>query len=143
MDSKEIEWLFGKVDIRITPNRLLVFRELLNADCPLSLSDLEEKLFPADKSSIFRTLSIFSDRGIVHSIEDGSGSTKYEVCPHPGECEPEEEHIHFFCESCRRTFCISSQKVPRVSLPEGFSVSGINFTVKGVCKDCNALSGES
>lgn len=137
MDNKKIEEFLAGIGIRPTANRILVLRTLMGSECPLSLSDLEDKLYPADKSSIFRVLNILSARGIVHTIDDGSGSTKYEVCRHPGECGPEEEHVHFFCETCRRTFCIPSQKVPQVALPDGFSASKVSLTVKGVCNECN------
>ena len=46
--------------VKATPNRILVARELLRAESPLSLSQLEERLSTVDKSSIFRVLNLFA-----------------------------------------------------------------------------------
>ena len=48
-----------------------------------------------------------------------------------------EPHIHFYCEECRRTFCIEDVKIPVVALPEGYRIETINYTVKGLCPECS------
>ena len=45
-----------------------------------SLFDLEAELETIDKSTLFRTLTLFQQHLIVHTIDDGSGSLKYSVC---------------------------------------------------------------
>ena len=55
--------------VKATPNRILVARELLRAESPLSLSQLEERLSTVDKSSIFRVLNLFVEHDVVHIVE--------------------------------------------------------------------------
>ena len=76
-----------------------------------------------DKSTIFRTLNVLLEHHAIHSFEDGSGSTKYEICRCESTvCRVENRHIHFYCEECRRTFCIKDVKIPVVALPEGYHI---------------------
>ena len=40
---------------------------------PMTLKDLETKMLNMDKSSIFRTLTLFIEYDVVHTFEDGRG----------------------------------------------------------------------
>jgi len=136
MNNVEIDDRFRKKGIRPTANRILVFRALLGAEGPVSLSDLEAMLLTLDKSSIFRVLTLFLEHDMVHAIEDGSGSLKYELCTGDDACTIADMHVHFYCESCNRTFCFESLQIPTVALPDGFSPHSINYVVKGECPSC-------
>ena len=59
MDKATDDKLFTVRHIKPTSVRVLVLNELERADCALSLSDLEARLVTVDKSSIFRTLTLF------------------------------------------------------------------------------------
>ena len=120
-----------------TPNRLLVMRELSRASRPLSMSELEQKLDSLDKSSIFRVLNLRTEHDLVHAFEDGRGIVKYELCHSHDNLEDDDLHCHFYCTKCRQTFCLSEVKVPEVSVPQGFTVKGVNFMLKGTCPKCN------
>jgi len=48
-----------------------------------------------DRSSIFRTLKTFEENKVIHSIEDGSGMTKYAVCAEGCNCDPKDLHLSF------------------------------------------------
>ena len=51
-------------------------------------------------------------------LRDGSGSIKYEMCrAEGGDCLPGNRHVHFFCEMCHRTECITDVKIPVEQLP--------------------------
>ena len=96
--------LFALRNIRPTSVRVLVLNELERADCALSLSDLEGRLATVDKSSIFRTLTLFLSHHLVHCVEDGTGMTKYALCSpncHCGETHNgtslNDLHTHFRC----------------------------------------------
>lgn len=125
-------------DIKPTAIRILVLRALMETKQAVSLTDLESKLDTVDKSTIFRTLSLFLSHHLIHGVDDGSGSLKYAVCEDYCQCTVEDQHTHFYCERCHKTFCIRSIHVPVVRLPEGFVPSGINYVVKGLCAECAA-----
>lgn len=121
--------------VKVTPNRLLVARVLAAATSPLSLLDIETQLDTVDRSSVFRTLLLFVKAGIVHEIDDGSKSMKYELCHASGE--DDDRHIHFHCTSCHRTFCLEDIPVPDVALPDGYTIASANYVLKGTCPDCS------
>lgn len=127
-----------KKNVRPTAIRLLVIDAIMSAKRAVSLSDLETILDTVDKSSIFRTLELFVKHHVVHAIDDGSGSIKYEICEGEEECTLDDMHIHFYCTSCHKTFCFKTIHIPFVKIPDGFTVDSANYTLKGICKDCAA-----
>ena len=133
MDKSCIE-LLESYGIKPTANRILVLDAMLRAGCSLSLSDLEAGLETVDKSSIFRTLNLFRQQQLVHSFEDGSGSEKYEIIWLGADTGM---HTHFYCEVCHETYCLKMINVPSVSLPDGFEIRSVNYTIKGVCDRCS------
>lgn len=124
--------------IRPTAVRLLVVQTLAKADAPLSLSDIEGMLDTVPKSTIFRALTLFLEHRLLHSIEDGSGSLKYELCHGHDDCSINDMHTHFYCERCQRTFCFKSIGIPAIDLPEGFTMNSANYIIKGTCNDCSS-----
>lgn len=122
--------------IRPTANRILVMKTLMGEQNPQSLSNLERKMVSMDKSSIFRTLTLFLEHDVVHAFEDGRGVLCYELCEEKGACDHHDGHIHFYCESCQRSFCMEDIHIPSFELPEGFSPHSISFVIKGECPDC-------
>lgn len=90
-----------------------------------------------DKSSIFRTLTLFIEYDVVHTFEDGRGIVNYELCGEKGKCHHHDNHIHFYCKSCKRSFCLDGIKVPHFDLPEGFISLTTSFVIKGVCPQCS------
>lgn len=138
MNSNEILGLLQRHGVKPTANRIIIVGALAQASNPLSLSDLEVDIATIDKSSIFRTLATFKEHGLVHVIEDGSDSAKYELCHGTGDEHDSDRHVHFYCERCNRTFCLSQVHVPQVQLPAGYRVRGVNYLVKGLCPRCAA-----
>lgn len=138
MEEKDYIDLLSKRDIQPTAIRILVLRAMLQADRSVSLLDLENILDTVDKSTIFRTLTLFLSHHLIHSIDDGTGSFKYAVCRSDCSCEVNDLHTHFHCEKCNRTFCFTNIPTPIVNLPKGFSLSSINYVLKGFCPDCGA-----
>lgn len=139
MTITDIENILGQKEIKPTSNRILVMRELGKATRPISLADLEQLLdYTLDKASIFRVLDLFAEKGVVHVIEDGSWSQKYEMC-HSGGIHHtiSDQHVHFYCKQCKETHCIETVKVPMVDLPEGFCLHAVNYMIKGICPKCN------
>ena len=137
MNNNEIENLLQIKGVKPTSNRVLVMRELMQVTHPVNLSDLEILLgFTMDKASIFRVLELFAENDVVHVIEDGSRSLKYELCHSDTHHSVADQHIHFYCEKCKNTYCFESIKVPLVEMPEGFVSRAINYMVKGICMKC-------
>lgn len=136
MNSQDMISRLKSKGIRPTANRILVMKTLMGEQNPQSLSNLERKMVSMDKSSIFRTLTLFLEHDVVHAFEDGRGVLCYELCEEKGACDHHDGHIHFYCESCQRSFCMEDIHIPSFELPEGFYPHSISFVIKGECPDC-------
>lgn len=136
MNSQDMISRLESKGIRPTANRILVMKTLMGEQNPQSLSNLERKMVSMDKSSIFRTLTLFLEHDVVHAFEDGRGVLCYELCEEKGACDHHDGHIHFYCKSCQRSFCMENIQIPSFELPEGFYPHSISFVIKGECPDC-------
>ena len=136
MNSQDMISRLESKGIRPTANRILVMKTLMGEQNPQNLSNLERKMVSMDKSSIFRTLTLFLEHDVVHAFEDGRGVLCYELCEEKGACDHHDGHIHFYCESCQRSFCMEDVHIPSFELPEGFYPHSISFVIKGECPDC-------
>jgi len=126
--------------IKPTAVRLLVFKAMVKYPQAFSLSDLEIEIGTVDKSTLYRTITLFHDHLLIHSIDDGSGSIKYSVCSEDCMCSIGELHVHFNCTRCQKTFCLESISIPSVKLPEKFLLESVNFVMKGLCSQCSRFT---
>lgn len=142
MPSPLAEHILEQREIKPTALRLLILQAMMQAGCAVSLTDLETKLGTVDKSTIYRTLTLFLSHHLVHQVEDGSGHTKYALCAEQCHCGEDRHrslrdlHPHFYCECCQRTFCFRDQHIPAVDIPEGFHLHSANYVLKGICPEC-------
>ena len=131
------EKLLEQGGIKPTANRLLVLRALINSPLPMSLIELETELETLERSSVSRVLSLFLEKDIVHSFEDGRGIAKYELCHGETHCSIEDMHAHFYCEKCEQTFCFEDISAPQINIPAEFRIRSVNYMLKGVCPKCS------
>jgi Fur family ferric uptake transcriptional regulator len=137
MKQEECARLLAEHDIKPTANRIVVVRALATSARPLTLAELEGKILSIDKSGIFRALTLFREHHLVHAIEDGSGSLRFELCHSHSDEDDDDLHVHFFCERCQRTFCLDGVPVPQVGVPPGYTVTSASHIVKGICPECS------
>ena len=135
MNSSYIDHLESR-GVKATAIRILVYRLLAEHHRAFSLRELDDELDTVDRSTIFRTLTLLLSHHLIHAIEDGTGITKYEACEGHDDCSLDDQHIHFFCTQCHRTFCMRTIQIPTIQLPEGFTMQSVNYMVKGTCSDC-------
>lgn len=136
METEDIIQKLEAKGIKPTANRILVMKALKSDSHPQSLSMLERKMVTMDKSSIFRVLTLFLEHDVVHSFEDGRGILNYELCRSDGKCSQSDNHVHFYCESCQRSFCLDDIHIHDIPLPDGFYAHSLSFVVKGECAEC-------
>lgn len=122
--------------VKPTANRILVAEALHRAGRPMSMMELEDAIGSIDKSGISRTLSLFREQHLVHTIQDGGDGVRYELCHSHSDSHDEDAHVHFYCTSCRKTFCLDNIPIPDVVLPEGYDRESVNYMVSGICPDC-------
>lgn len=136
--NKEVSQILEQKNIRPTAMRVLVYKTLAKHKTAQSLSHIEEQLETADRTTLYRTIKTFEEQGVVHSIDDGTGITKYALCaPYCTHEEHHDLHLHFHCNICEETTCLTDFKIPPISLPDSFIAQDVNLLVKGVCEKCN------
>jgi Fur family ferric uptake transcriptional regulator len=134
---EELEIKLRKKNIRPTAMRLLVIETLSRQESAISLSDLEKSFEKSDRITLYRTLKTFQEKGLVHSIDDGTGAPKYALCEEGCECDIERDlHVHFHCRICTETFCLPNYPIPDIKLPEKFRPEEASLVVKGTCGKC-------
>ena len=137
MNSSEMEDILTNKGVKPTANRMLVLKELEKSSHPINLADLEMSLYPMDKASIFRVLEIFSEKDIIHVIEDGSRSLKYELCHGKDHHSVSDQHAHFYCEKCGSVECLEDIDLTSIAIPKKYKVKSVNLMFKGICSKCN------
>ncbi|MCR6720181.1 MAG: transcriptional repressor [Chitinophagaceae bacterium] len=90
-----------------------------------------------DRVTVYRTLQVFVEKGIVHTIPTADNSILYALCK--DNCEAghhHDHHVHFECDHCGTTYCLDDVVTPDIKLPAGYSSEQIDVVVKGRCKAC-------
>jgi len=139
MKSQPAEERLQSRDIQPTAMRVMILNFMLQQKAAVSLSDLESRFSRSDRTTLYRTLQTFREKGLVHQIFDQSGSSKYALCAEDCSCSyPDDMHLHFYCSNCENTFCFTDQSIPAFDLPSGFTTAHGNFVITGKCSSCSS-----
>lgn len=138
--SENVEILLQARDIKPTAMRMLILKHMLVFSRAFKLSDLEAVMETVDKSTIFRTITLFHEKQLIHSIDDGSGAIKYSVCSSNCNCSISDTHAHFYCLHCYKTFCLDKVAVPDLKIPDNLVPISINLVIKGFCEECKKFA---
>lgn len=140
----EIEKTLESKGVRPTAMRILVYKYMAQKETAVALTDIEHA-FPsrpsgsgADRTTLYRTLKTFEEKGVVHHIDDGTGVSKYALCEPGCNCDLEQDlHLHFHCRNCNGTMCLTEYKLPHINLPQGYIAEDANLVVTGICEKCS------
>ncbi len=125
--------------VKPTPMRMLVLEQMLKQSSNLSLSELEQLLYPADRITIYRTLQTFVKSGIAHAIDTANSGSVYALCADGCNHKAHtDQHPHFICENCKKVSCCTDffytlQQKPNTPT---YVINKIEMTLKGLCADC-------
>lgn len=128
--------MLEKYQIRNTPFRLDVLNLFKTSKNTLSLKEIESQLEKFDRITLYRTLKLFIEKGLMHEILHSNGK-KYALCK--DECNEhhhQHNHLHFHCSKCDESFCVEN-KLSDLDLP-GYYIENSDLNVYGVCKKCNS-----
>lgn len=131
--------ILKKNHLSVTDSRCTILHLFLhNTNGAVRHSDIEKGVPSLDRVTIYRTLQVFSEKGIIHSIPSLDGVVRYALCH--GECQEghhHDDHVHFVCSHCGSTQCLEEIHVPPVRLPGGFHVNQIEMVITGICQKCS------
>ena len=135
MRLSKLKQIFSQYKLRNTSCRYDVLDYFLKANYAITPKELEEALPKYDRVTLYRTLNTFIDKELIHRIPNDSGIARYAISD--THQDSKEEHIHFKCENCGRTECLTNYQIPDVNLPAGYNISSVNLIVSGKCNACN------
>jgi len=117
---------------RITPKRKLLLR-IIEQNAHLDAEEIH-RIAQKDRpqiglATVYRTLSLLKDLGIVRATDLGENHDHYEI--------RSEEHVHLVCSLCGR---ITDVPVPsavhKAAKNEEFAVQSTHFEMFGTCRSC-------
>ena len=124
--------------LSVTHIRLAIIDLLLKSEGGLTHGDFDHFIRgKVDRTTIYRSLQTFSEKGIVHTIPTADDTIRYALCGDScTEGHHMDNHIHFSCESCGKNYCLDAISIPPVRLPKGFSVHKKDLVISGICASC-------
>ena len=135
--AADVEIKIKQHGLRLTDCRIEVLTYFFKNQRALTHSDLERALPAFDRVTLYRTLSTFVEKGLIHKIPDMKGIDQYASCAeHCAEHSHYDNHIHFKCKTCGQTTCLDNLSIPQVRLPQGFTLSSATFLIEGSCNRC-------
>ena len=123
--------------LSVTDSRKKILSLFLNSHDALTHGDIETKAGEKfDRVTVYRTLQIFVEKGIVHTIPTADNSIRYALCKDCEEGHHHDNHVHFVCSNCHKTICLDDVVSPNIPLPEGYVAQNVQVVINGLCKDC-------
>jgi Fur family ferric uptake transcriptional regulator len=125
--------------LRWTPQRRTVIEVLAETDGHVTGAELVERCRSRDPatiaSTVYRTLDVLEDLGLVRHGHGADGREEYHVLP-------VEEHGHLHCQACGDTRQMSEAEATAVAgavrRAGGFQIDVGHVTLVGRCADCAA-----
>ena len=133
----QIKNIIKSHNLSVTNGRKKVLKYFLKLDKPLGLKTIKSLVGSMDRVTLFRILSIFEDRGVIHKIRLENGQALYALCKQTCQAgQHVHKHIHFKCESCDDVSCLTIDDFPTFSLPN-YQFNNIDINVSGFCRSCS------
>jgi Fur family peroxide stress response transcriptional regulator len=125
-----------KAGLRVTPQRLEVFRELAKATDHPSAEALHQRLVKGmptlSLDTVYRTLGTFVSHGLINKVETAESQARYEVA--------QRLHHHLICRKCKEIIDFYWQTIDQAALPEELKSWGRierkNVVAYGICQKC-------
>lgn len=125
--------------LKVTQPRLRVLEIISTKTSAISQPELEKILGnEIDRVTLYRILASFEEKGILHKVFDLNGTATYAFCS--TKCTSDhhhDQHVHFICSVCNSVFCLDEIALPKISLPNNFSLHSIAINAVGICNSCN------
>ncbi|WP_404433854.1 transcriptional repressor [Microbacterium lacus] len=127
---------------RVTTARRAVLDVLARTHEHLSadqvVADLEKVAPDVHRATVYRTLEMLADLGVLSHLHSTGGATVYHFASSPEG----HEHLHAQCRVCGAIIVIPADALAeasvRVSRATGFAIDGPQSTLMGVCAECIA-----
>lgn len=129
--------------LALTPQRSVIVEMFLHTRGHLTTEQLYDLVRERDpgmgQATVYRTVKLLAEAGLVEALDMGDGVTRYEWC------YGAEHHDHLVCIRCGRKTEIVDQEIERrqeeLARGHGFSLTRHRMVLFGVCPDCRGRGG--
>ena len=137
MSLQEIKDRLHRAGHKVTHQRLTIIEVVLDSDEHLTPSEIFQKVHRVDASigevTVYRTLNILEELGLVCSLHTGDNSASYVA-------SPAEHHGHIICSECGKVVnflnCNLEGLEKRLSSETGFIIDQHHLDFFGKCREC-------
>lgn len=135
----DLKSALGEAGHRLTGPRLAVWDVVAASNSHLTAEEIAESVRDADPSvnlsSVYRSLALFSDLGLVRESNLGANQATHWELAHP------DEQFHLKCTNCGRvehhTGDLVAQIESHLSDHHGFNADRVELLVTGTCSECS------
>ena len=136
MNDQQLSAVLHQRGQRVTPQRLVIHRALRELDDHATaeevLDAVEDKLPNVSLPTVYSTLELFEQLGVVRRLGVVQGAVLYDPRPDP--------HDHLVCERCGRIEDLDAgvelAGALRRARRRGFQATRAEVRISGICSDC-------
>jgi Fur family ferric uptake transcriptional regulator len=140
--TDQVHAVLSRAGLKRGDARERVIELLAGQPCALTAVEIEEELKARGRTtaraSIYRTLEVLAEHGLVERVEVGDGQARFERTG-------EHHHHHLVCERCGRLVAFDDpgleSAIDGLSDRLGVRVSGHDVLLRGACERCQDLVG--
>jgi len=122
---------------RVTPSRRAVIAAILQQEGHFAVDDLLHRCRGAGRATVFRTIRLLTEMGVVCRVLLEDGSLHYRVS------ERGRHHHHLVCTECGKVEdldqCAISDIVRDLSESSGYEIEGHWLELFGRCQTCRSV----
>lgn len=124
---------------RLTGPRQAVVEALSSWDGPFTVEDLAAELQEVGRATVFRTVKLLLEQGVVCRLPLEDGTVRYLV-------SQGEHHHHLTCRDCGLVVDFSDrdldERIQASASRAGFSLESHSVELYGRCSDCRPAAGD-
>jgi Fur family peroxide stress response transcriptional regulator len=137
--EKRISELLREKGYKVTPQRIAIYKALLNTKSHPSAEMIYNELQPhhptMSLATVYKTVEILREMGLIQILNAGEDSCRYDA--------DTSMHPHVRCMHCGRVddlYVDSSEFIEEVALKTNYRLIGQQFYFYGICPDCQAIA---
>jgi Fe2+ or Zn2+ uptake regulation protein len=139
--EQTVEHRLAAEDVRFTKGRRATVQAIADAGGPRTAAEIQAELGDAiPLSSLYRSLSVLTDSGVLVAQHDSGGIMRFELAEWLAG-----HHHHFVCVSCGTAVDVIpnpdqehtiERLIEEMATVNGFAVTGHRFEIEGRCTSC-------
>ncbi len=138
--ERDVEQRLATHGVRFTRGRRRVIDTVAGADGPRTASEIHAALVTVPLSSLYRSLGVLTDAGVLALHHGADETTRYELSE-----SLSEHHHHLVCVSCGVITDVAASEEQEATVDRlvealadtaGFTVTGHRLEIEGRCVQC-------